>query len=314
MTDILPIGMKYVKSAILIFMDKQHFKKLLLMGRPGVEGVPETLIALKDYLLSLNVDLLIEKNTSAMIGKHKIPVVTSEKIPKDCDLIIVVGGDGSLLTAAHIALPNGLPVLGINRGRLGFLTDIHPDELTKIQAVLEGHYRQEKRFLIQMKLTQDEKIINEDNALNDVVLLPGDVAQMIEFDITVNEQFVCSQRADGMIVATPTGSTAYALSGGGPILHPALNAVVLVPMFPHTLSSRPIVLSGDSRIVMTISPSNETSPYISCDGQTRVPAPPGSRIEITKKSELLCLIHPVDYNYYNTLREKLGWEKQARRK
>lgn len=293
---------------------QQHFHKILLMGRPGVEGVPETLLALKDYLLSLNVELLIEKNTSPMMEKHKLPIISSDKIPEDCDLIIVVGGDGSLLTAAHIALPYQIPVLGINRGRLGFLTDIHPDELPKISAVLSGHYQKEKRFLLQTKITLDEKILNEDIALNDVVLLPGDVAHMIEFEIIVNNQLVCMQRADGLIVATPTGSTAYALSGGGPILHPSLNAVVLVPMFPHTLSSRPIVIDGDSQIIITICPSNETSPYISCDGETRVPAPPKAKIEITKKPELLSLIHPVDYHYFHTLREKLGWEKHAERK
>ncbi|MCB1827373.1 MAG: NAD(+) kinase [Coxiellaceae bacterium] len=295
-------------------MEPKHFNKILLMGRPGVEGAPETLLALKDYLLSLNAELLVEKNTNTMMGKHKLPVVTAEKIPNDCDLIVVVGGDGSLLTAAHIALPYNLPVLGINRGRLGFLTDIHPDELTKISAILSGHYREEKRFLLQTALTVEDKKINEDIALNDVVLLPGNLAQMIEFEIMVNGQFVCSQRADGMIVATPTGSTAYALSGGGPILHPALNAVVLVPMFPHTLSSRPIVISGDSQIVINICASNETSPYVSCDGQSRIALAPGGKIEIHKKPELLRLIHPVDYHYFNTLREKLSWEKHATRK
>lgn len=295
-------------------MNQQHFHKILLIGRPGVIGGPETLLALKDYLLSLDVELLIEKNTSPMMGKHKLPIVTAEKIPNECDLIIVVGGDGSLLTAAHIALPYNLPVLGINRGRLGFLTDIHPDEFTKISAVLDGHYREEKRFLLQTQLTLNEKILDTGIALNEVVLLPTDLAHMIEFEIMVNEQFVCLQRADGMIVATPTGSTAYALSGGGPILHPNLNAIVLVPMFPHTLSSRPIVISGDSRIVINICSTNEASPHISCDGQTRIPIPPGGKIEITKKSELLRLIHPMDYHYFNTLREKLGWEKHIARK
>ena len=154
-------------------------------------------------------------------------------------------------------------------------------------------------------------LLNQNVALNDVVLLPGDVAHMIEFDITVNNEFVFTQRADGMIVATPTGSTAYALSGGGPIMHPSLNAVVLVPMFPHTLSSRPIVIDGDSHIDIWISDSNETSPYVSCDGITRIAVPPGGKIHIRKNPEPLRLIHPIDYNYFTTLREKLGWEKHA---
>ncbi len=292
-------------------MTNQTFHKILLMGRPGVVGVPPTLLALKDYLLSLNVELVVEKNTSHMMGKHKLPIVSSEKLPQDCSLLIVVGGDGSLLTAAHIALPHNLPVLGINRGRLGFLTDIHPDELTKISAILSGHYQEEKRFLLATQLIHDEKLISEDVALNDVVLLPGDVAQMIEFEIIVNNEFVCTQRADGLIVATPTGSTAYALSGGGPILHPHLNAIVFVPMFPHTLSSRPVVIDGDSRIDICIGKNNETSPYVSCDGQTRVALPPGGKIQIRKNPEQLRLIHPIDYHYFTTLREKLGWEKHA---
>jgi NAD+ kinase len=301
-------------NAMLTNMNERHFHQVMLMGRPGVTGVPETLSALKNYLTSLHVDLLIEKNTDSIMGKHSLPIVHSEKIPKDCDLIIVVGGDGSLLSAAHAALPYDLPVLGINRGRLGFLTDIHPDELTKIQAILDGHYHQEKRFLLQTQLTHDGKTRWQGIALNDAVLLPGNLAQMIEFDVKVNEQFVCSQRADGMIVATPTGSTAYALSGGGPILHPSLNAIALVSMFPHTLSSRPIVISGDSTINILVSANNETSPYLSCDGQSRIEAPPGSCIQITKKPEQLRLIHPIDYQYFNTLREKLGWEKYATRK
>ena len=292
-------------------MTGQTFHKILVMGRLGVADVPSTLLALKDYLQSLNVDIVVEKSTSPMMGKHKLPVVTSDKLPKDCDLIIVVGGDGSLLTAAHIALPSNLPVLGINRGRLGFLTDIHPDELTKISAILSGHYHEEKRFLLDLKITQEEKVLHENVALNDVVLLPGDIAQMIEFDITVSNEFVCSQRADGMIIATPTGSTAYALSGGGPILHPHLNAIVLVPMFPHTLSSRPVVVDGDSPIELRISDHNETSPYVSCDGLSRVAVPPGGRMYISKKRETLRLIHPIDYHYFTTLREKLGWEKHA---
>jgi len=288
-----------------------NFNTVLLIGRPGVVGVPETLTALVEYLSPQKIQLLIEKNTASMMGKHQLPIITSNKIPKNCDLMIVVGGDGSLLSAAHIALPHHLPVLGINRGRLGFLTDIHPNELEKVGAVLKGAYQEEKRFLLQTKITLENKILQQDVALNDVVLLPGDLAQMIEFEVLVNNQLVCLQRADGMIIATPTGSTAYALSGGGPILHPSLNAIVMVPMFPHTLSSRPVVISGESLIGIKISASNETSPYASCDGQRRVPVPPGGKISISKHQNFLRLIHPNDYHYFSTLREKLGWEKHA---
>ena len=202
-------------------------------------------------------------------------------------------------------------MLGINRGRLGFLTDISPNEFEKIETILKGNYKEEMRFLLGMKAKHDNKVIARGVAINDIVLLPGDIAKMIEFDIYVNDEFVCHQRADGLIVTTPTGSTAYALSGGGPILHPQLDAVALIPMFPHTLSSRPIVIDGDSEIKIGISRENEVSPYVSYDGQPRAPLLPEGSIYISKYQHQLRLIHPRDYNYYDTLRRKLDWEKRT---
>lgn len=277
------------------------FNHIALFGRIG-KNISDTLIDIKNYLLKQNISVVVEENTAKMIPDHNSPTFLESDIPSDVDLIIVVGGDGSLLNAAHCALPHHLPVLGINRGRLGFLTDIHPNELYKIGDVLNGKYITEKRFLLQAKNGDDLGI-----ALNDVVLSPGE-AQLIEFDIVINEQFVCQQRADGLIIATPTGSTAYALSAGGPILHPNLNAIVLVPMFPHTLSNRPIVIDGDAKIELIISDHNQTAPFISCDGQHRIPVAPGKTITIQKNKELLELIHPEKYEYFATLREKLGWQ------
>lgn len=292
-------------------MNKQGFHRIALIGREGTEGVPETLIALIDYLLAQKKQVLLEATAAQMIKDTHLPIVAANDLKKNADLLIVVGGDGSLLNAAHIAVAQQLPVLGINRGRLGFLTDIPPDHLDKIEAILKGHYQEEKRFLLDAHIKHDGKKIANADALNDVVLLPGDVAQMIEFDICINDEFVCSQRADGLIVATPTGSTAYALSGGGPILHPSLDAIVIVPMFPHTLSSRPIVVQGSSEIKIIIAKENNVSPNVSCDGQTRIAVLPGGHITIQKKTDYLRLIHPRDYNYYDTLRRKLDWEKRA---
>ena len=292
-------------------MSKQIFSNILLMARPGVPGVEETLVSLIEHLQNLQLTVAIEKSSSNIIKSHKISVHPENKLPPETDLVIVVGGDGSLLSAAHLALKNDLPVLGINRGRLGFLTDIHPDELNKIEHVLKGNYVEERRFLLQAELSEENRKPAHLSALNDVVLLPGNTAHMIEFETHINNQFVCRQRADGLIIATPTGSTAYALSGGGPILHPKLDAIVIVPMFPHTLSSRPIVISGDSDIKIIIGDQNETEPCVSSDGQDPISLPNGGLIHINKKPRLLRLIHPEDYNYYSTLREKLGWEKHA---
>lgn len=284
------------------------FRKVALLGRQRVEGIEETLLAVKDYLLNYPIEVVLEPDTAELIPNANIPICPKELLCKSCDLIIVVGGDGSLLNAAHIAVEYELPVLGINRGRLGFLTDIRPDELSKIDDVLSCKYMEEQRFLLEATITHPNGKTKNAIALNDVVLLPGNIAHMIEFEVHINHQMICHQRADGIIVATPTGSTAYALSGGGPILHPQLDAVVLVPMFPHTLSSRPIVVKADSVISIVLSTSIEASPRVSCDGQERIPLEPGGIITIKKKQKKLRLIHPLDYNYFQTLREKLGWE------
>lgn len=278
-----------------------HFKHIALMGRAG-KNTADTLDAVANFLVAQTLQVSIEKKTAGMMEKNHFATFSEDQIPAEIDLMIVIGGDGSLLNAAHCALPHNIPVLGINRGRLGFLTDIHPNELSKIGDVLNGKYQTENRFLLTAKSTQSLGI-----ALNDVVLSPGE-AQLIEFDIFINDQFVCQQRADGLIIATPTGSTAYALSAGGPILHPNLNAIVLVPMFPHTLSNRPIVIDGDAKIELVIHAHNTTSPFISCDGQHRISVEPGSKITISKHAKNLTLIHPENYDYFTTLRDKLGWQ------
>uniref|UniRef100_UPI0025877027 NAD(+) kinase n=1 Tax=uncultured Pseudomonas sp. TaxID=114707 RepID=UPI0025877027 len=200
------------------------------------------------------------------------------------------------------------PVLGINRGKLGFLTDIRPDELeTKVAEVLDGQYLMETRFLLDAFVERGGEMIGQGDALNDVVLHPGKSTRMIEFELYIDGQFVCSQRADGLIVATPTGSTAYSLSAGGPIMHPKLDAIVVVPMYPHTLSSRPIVVSGDSTLSILVSPNMTIYPQVSCDGQNHFTCAPGDTVTIQKKPHKLRLIHPLDHNYYEICRTKLGW-------
>ena len=291
-----------------------HFKHLFVMSRARPDGIGETLAAVNRYLTQLGVTLTIEEETAARFDCHPHKTASASHLPDDIDLILVVGGDGSLITAAHTAVNHNLPVVGINRGRLGFLTDIHPNHLEELHTIINGDFHQEERTLLDAKLIHNDNLCETLVALNDIVLLPGDISHMIEFDTYVNGQLVYHQRADGMIIATSTGSTAYALSGGGPILQPGIDTLVLVPMFPHTLSSRPIVLSTNSTIKLIINHQNETTPFISNDGKTRIPTPLGSEIHITKHNEKLQLIHPSSYNYFSTLREKLGWEHQATRR
>lgn len=285
------------------------FNTIGLIGRYRGNFNIDTLENLLNILKAQQCHIILEQETAVALQNTHYPAFPRDQLSQHCDLIIVVGGDGSLLGAARVAVQHDVPVLGINRGTLGFLADLKPDELeTKLVEILNGNYIEEKRFLLTASTHYEQKVLARDDALNEVVLMPGDIPHMIEFDVYINEQFMCSQKADGMIISTPTGSTAYALSGGGPILHPKLDALVLVPVFPHKLSSRPIVINGDSVIKIIIKPHNESAPKVSCDSQERIAVPPGGYIRIVKKPQLLRLIHPMGYSYFETLRSKLGWE------
>lgn len=287
-----------------------QFETIGIIGRVKIPEVKDTLLSLITTLRELKQTIVVEAETAESLNDPNLTLVSREELGARCNLLIVVGGDGSLLHAAHAIVNHRTPVLGINRGRLGFLTDINPSELDKIKNILDGNYTIEKRFLITTKIELNGKTLGSDFALNEIAILPDTIPHMIQFEIYIDDDFVCSQDSDGLIVATPTGSTAYALSGGGPILHPQLDAVVLVPMFPHSLNSRPIVIDGSRRIDVVISPNNTTSPRLSCDGRAYIPTPPNSRISIRKKSRQLHLIHPLDYNYYEALRSKLHWGKK----
>lgn len=283
------------------------FKTIGIFGRLRRPGVKETLNMLIQYLQSLKQHIVIDAETAAFLDDNTLTCIAREELSKHCNLLIVVGGDGSLLHAVHSIINDEVPVLGINRGRLGFLTDVLPTELDKIKDILEGKFHLEKRFLFTCSVERDGQLLGQSNALNEVALIPDTVPHMNEFDIYIDDQFVCSQASDGLIVATPTGSTAYALSGGGPILHPKLDALVMVPMFPHTLSMRPIVIDANCRVNVVISKNNTATPRVSCDSQSFIKAPPGSNIIIQKKAQRLHLIHPLDYDYYASLRSKLHW-------
>lgn len=290
---------------------KQSFKRIALLGRSRHNHIEETLLALDEYLKQQGCTVVFEDETLRHLRSQPVTEgIAGHRLYEVADLVIVVGGDGSMLQAAKIAVKQALPVLGVNRGRLGFLTDIYPHEIEKIAPVLRGEYQEERRFLLAAEVHHQNTVVAQIDALNEIVLSPGKVAHMIEFAVSVNGQFICDFHADGLIAATPTGSTAYALSGGGPILHPSLDAVVLVPMFPHTLSNRPIVIDANSHITITIAQDNEAMPQMSGDGQRRFAIQLGDTLEILKMEQPLRLIHPLDYNYFETLRAKLRWQSK----
>lgn len=287
------------------------FKNIGLIGRLGSTKVVETLKRLLRFLEGCDLHVIIEDRTATVLLDHGHPEASRRTLGELCDLVIVVGGDGSLLGAARTLCHSGTLVLGVNRGRLGFLTDISPDELeARVGEVLAGQYEVEERFLLDAELYRDGALVGSGDALNEVVLHPGKAVRMIEFELFIDKQFVCSQRSDGLIMATPTGSTAYALSGGGSIMHPKLDVIELVPMFPHTLSSRPIVIDAASEIHVHIGETNQTYPHISCDGQTRAVAKPDDVLVVKRKPQRVQLVHPLGHNFYEVLRSKLGWSSR----
>lgn len=292
--------------------NNSKFKRVILYARQhrANPGVSDSLHRLVDFLQRQNVSVYQDVDT--LLGFDvQLPVLTKNEMGEKNDLIIVIGGDGSLLSAARMATKVNTPVIGINRGRLGFLTDILPHELeTKISAVLAGQYKEEQRFLLHTRIYDEQQTYFEGEAVNDVVLSRGNEPHLIEFSVFINDQLVSHYRSDGMILSTPTGSTAYALSAGGPIMHPQLNAIVLVPMFSHSLSSRPLVIDGESKIELHINECNEAALSVSCDGHESRIVRPGQKVAIQKHANQLRLLHPLDYHYYDTLRSKLGWESK----
>ena len=284
-----------------------------IIGKLGDPSVKETLLALVDFLLSRGQEVILEEATAQLLEKDHLPCAPLPDIARRCDLAIVVGGDGTLLHAGrHLALEN-VPLLGVNLGRLGFLTDISPDSMVaSLEQILEGEYDEEQRFLLRSTIGTRASPGHPLTALNDVVIHKWNIARMIEFEIHVDGRFVDAQRSDGLIVSTPTGSTAYALSGGGPLLAPELNAIVLVPICPHTLSNRPLVISAESDVEISICDGHHPHVRVTCDGQTNMPVGKNESIQICKDEHHIRLLHPRGHDHFHILRSKLGWGKERK--
>lgn len=279
------------------------FKTIGLFGHMRSQDIRETVSTVCAFLKHQHCRVILESSLAESLNEKRFETATLEEIGTKIDLALVIGGDGALLSTARAMVNRNVPLLGINRGSLGFLTDIKPNEVTqKLAEILEGKYQAEHRFLLEVSVGNQTGY-----GLNEIVLSAQGAHHLIQYEIIVDKHFLCRQRADGLIIATPTGSTAYALSGGGPIIHPELNALTLVPMFPHTLSMRPIVINGDSQITLRIQHNLNTQIQLGCDSQTFMNVSPDTEIYIKKKQENIILIHPTSYNYYKSLRSKLHW-------
>lgn len=279
-----------------------------LVGKHGADSVGPTLRQLAEQLRGHGCEVLIEQASHGLLGNTDIEAVPREELGLRCDLVVVVGGDGTLLDTGRSLAPHGVPILGINQGRLGFMVDVLPKDMEEtVKDVLAGRYIREERLMLSVLIERGSERLGPFNALNDVVVHNKEFARLLEFDTLLDDSFISHHRADGMIVATPTGSTAYALSGGGPVLHPAMEAIVLVPICPHTLSDRPMVVDSSGEVGVEIDDGCRTHALVTCDGQINWTLHAGDRLRISRAENCLSLIHPPGYDYFRILRTKLQW-------
>ncbi len=288
---------------------KKEFNVVAIVARRLTDRILESITKIDSLLNEMGIQTLLEEKVlSALKLDRGDGVVTRAELGGVADLVIVVGGDGSILGVSRDLAGSGVPVVGVNRGSLGFLAAIAPGDIEeKFEQILSGDYSIEDHFLLEAQVFRDDVLVSSSTALNDVVVNPSSMSRMMEFDLLVNEEFVYNQRSDGIIVASPTGSTAYSLSAGGPIMHPRLDAVVVVPMFPHTLTSRPLVVSGDSTVMVRIIDAAEGAPQLSCDSQINLPLEVGDVVKVGKSEEPLNLLYPAGHSFYESCRSKLDW-------
>lgn len=286
------------------------FKCVGLVGIPRKLEAIETHQVLYDWLVNLGIQVLVEDRLAQYIKFPSSVYATLDTIGEQADLAIVVGGDGNMLRSARQLSHYKIKVIGVNRGNLGFLTDIsHNHVIEQLTPVIKGDYDDDPRFLLEVSIYSDGRLINSGFAVNEIVVTPNTVAHMIDYDVYINERNAFSQRADGLIIATPTGSTAYSLSAGGPILAPHLDALIITPMFPHSLAVRPLVIKSDNPIHLKF-PTTALDLNVACDSQIILPVKPTQEVIIRRSDYEFNLIHSKDYDYFNNLSSKLGWSQK----
>lgn len=289
------------------------FKSIGIIGKFSDASVADAIRTLAAHLKARGATVLLDADTAALFPAIRLETAAREEIGRRCDLAVIVGGDGTLLNAARSLADHDVPLAGVNLGHLGFLTDISPDRMTEgMDQILRGDYRVEERFLLACSVMRAETGIGRGNAFNEVAVHKRNVARMIELETYINGRYLNKQRSDGLIVSTPTGSTAYALSAGGPILDPTLDAIVVVPVCPHTMSHRPIVVDGASEIEVIVGDGNHDHAQVTCDGQVTFPLAAGDRVRIRKQAKPARLVRLPGYDHYELLRAKLNWAENPK--
>jgi NAD+ kinase len=287
---------------------KSKFRHVALIGKYHAQGSRSALEGIAQYLGAQGCEVAIEEDTASNAGITTYPILNVAQIGAQCDLGLVVGGDGTMLGIGRLLAQFGVPLVGINQGRLGFITDIAFEEYqTTLAPILQGHYDEDPRWMMQAKVVRDGHCVFNATAMNDVVVNRGASAGMVELRVEVDGRFVANQRADGLIIASPTGSTAYSLSAGGPLLHPSIGGWILVPIAPHNLSNRPIVLSDQGEVAVEIVAGRDASANF--DMQTLTSLLHGDRIIVRRSEHQVRFLHPVGWSYFDTLRKKLHWNE-----
>ncbi len=288
-------------------MHKQ-FKTIGIIGKYSDPRITETISSLHQFLQEKDYEVIVDLKSAELLPSGFVESCKLDALGARCDLVIAIGGDGTFLGAARATVAHNIPLIGINLGRLGFLVDISPEQIeSKLNEILQGKYLKEERFLLQTKIIREETIIHQEISVNEVVVHRWITPSMIEIVTHIDGVYLNSQRSDGLIISTPTGSTAYSLSAGGPILHPSLNALVLVPLSPHTLSNRPIVIDGSSEIEISFSQSKQINALVTCDNIEIPKISVDDKILIKKLPTAITILHPEDHDFFNTLRRKLSW-------
>jgi NAD+ kinase len=287
---------------------KSKFRHVALIGKYHAQGSRSALEGIAQFLGAQGCEVAIEEDTASNAGITTYPILNVAQIGAQCDLGLVVGGDGTMLGIGRLLAQFGVPLVGINQGRLGFITDIAFEEYqTTLAPILQGHYDEDPRWMMQAKVVRDGHCVFDATAMNDVVVNRGASAGMVELRVEVDGRFVANQRADGLIIASPTGSTAYSLSAGGPLLHPSIGGWILVPIAPHNLSNRPIVLSDQGEVAVEIVAGRDASANF--DMQTLTSLLHGDRIIVRRSEHQVRFLHPVGWSYFDTLRKKLHWNE-----
>lgn len=284
-----------------------QFRRVGVIGKrrqPNIELLRDVCEAVSE----LGCEVVLEASP-ALKGKWPVPLVTREEIGRSCELVVVVGGDGTLLDAGRSLAKIGLPLLGVNQGRLGFMVDIPPATMREtLSNIIHGQYEIEDRLLLSAHVRHSNGELGPKQlAINDVVIRNQATIRMIDFETWLDDEFISKHRADGVIVSSPTGSSAYALSGGGPLLHPSLAAIAIVPICPHTLSDRPVVVSGERSIRVVVHGVERIQAMVTFDGQTSELLKSGDTVEVRRADFPLRMIHPTGYSYFGILRDKLRW-------